>query len=102
MQTSSYAWCTCALFVLLLCLSLSQAQLNFSPGWGKRSENEQSDYTGLMESAGNPDRPRGASQLIDVARTTTGTDSDIGYGDCGIPSVSTLMKIFRIIKVRFI
>ncbi|KAF2356152.1 Adipokinetic hormone/red pigment-concentrating hormone [Trinorchestia longiramus] len=99
MQSSSCTWFACGLFLLLICLSVTEAQLNFSPGWGKRSDTPQSAFSAIMENASNSARLRGAPELLDVTRTATAMENEIGFGEaCGTPSVAALMKIFRIIK----
>lgn len=94
---------------LVICVfsSASQAQLNFSPGWGKRAElGNHSPFSMLDGSSAHRSAAglRSPQELSDVARLD---QDDVGglindaLNGCNGISISTMMKIFRLIKVRY-
>ncbi|XP_071524452.1 red pigment-concentrating hormone-like [Panulirus ornatus] len=73
------------LLVVLVVVSSVSAQLNFSPGWGKRAA-----------AAGGTDAA--AAALRSPAALAVGPSSPAAGDTCGAIPVSTVMHIYRLIR----
>lgn len=103
--TNSMICLSLVTFVVLLCsISTSHAQLNFSPGWGKRAESGGGGMSMLEGGVHRTPRVgvRGVAGLLDATRLMQDDDGSFlnaALNSCNNVPIETIMKIYRLIKV---